>query len=162
MASTLVSAIADAITRQEGFFPGSASFRNNNPGNIMDIDYYRRTGQFRLQTYSSLEVGRAALESLVQKYIDSGHTLLSFFAKYAPSSHGDNKPAVYAQNVAGWLGIPIDVPINQLTWAGPSAPQTGPEVAASGAGGEAGAATFPLVAIASVAAAAVFAVWWYS
>jgi hypothetical protein len=165
MSTPLTSALADAITRQEGFFPGSASYQNNNPGNIMDLGYYRQTGQFKLQAYPTLEAGRAALESLVDKYIAAGHTLTSFFAKYAPSSHEGNDPGAYARNVAGWLGIPLDAPLNQIQLAPPPA-TPGVEVAgATPADGElpplvaeSGIATMPLL----IATGAVGAfLWWW-
>lgn len=167
MSNSLTSAIADAITRQEGFFPGSASYKNNNPGNIMDIGYYRQTGQFKLQAYPTLEAGRAALESLVDKYISAGHTLTSFFAKYAPSGHGGNDPSVYAKNVAGWLGIPTDVPLSQVSVTPPAS--TGVEVAgavpATPADGElpplvaeSGIATMPLLL--ATGAVGAFLWWW--
>ena len=169
MSTPLTAALADAITRQEGFFPGSASYQNNNPGNIMDLGYYRQTGQFKLQAYPTLEAGRAALESLVDKYIAAGHTLTSFFAKYAPAGHGGNDPNVYARNVAGWLGIPMDIPLAQV---GPpkveeigNAPNTAPTVdlmAANGGGDtpatESGIATMPLLL--ATGAVGAFLWWW--
>lgn len=167
MVNSLTSALADAITRQEGFFPGSASYKNNNPGNIMDIGYYRQTGKFKLQAYPTLEAGRAALESLVDKYVSAGHTLTSFFAKYAPSGHGGNDPSVYAKNVAGWLGIPVDVPLSQVSVTPPAS--TGVEVAAAtpatGENGElpplvaeSGTATMPLLL--ATGAVGAFLWWW--
>ena len=159
MANPLTNALADAITRQEGFFPGSASYNNNNPGNIMDLAYYRQTGQFRLQAYPTLEAGREALESLVDKYISAGHTLTSFFAKYAPSGHGGNDPGVYARNVSGWLGIPMDVPLAQVAAGAvpPANPAGGPEIPADAGDGEKGASALPLLALAG----AVGALWWW-
>lgn len=169
----LTKALADAITRQEGFFPGSAAYKNNNPGNIMDLEYYKKTGgQFRLQTYATLEEGRAALEKLVDRYISAGHTLTSFFAKYAPSGHGDNNPNIYAKNVAGWLGLPLDVPLNQIDLAPSPTSPNGAEVLAStaptGGGGieesfdgtttESGMSTLPLLLITGAVGAAL---WWW-
>lgn len=112
--ANLISTLADAITKQEGFFPGSVSAKNNNPGNIMDLDYFKSTGQFRVKAFATLEEGRAALEKLISNYIGQGHTLISFFNKYAPGGHGANDPTIYAKNVAGWTGIPVDVPLNTL------------------------------------------------
>ena len=167
MSNSLTSALADAITRQEGFFPGSASYKNNNPGNIMDLGYYLQTGKFKLQAYPTLAAGRAALESLVDKYVSAGHTLTSFFAKYAPSGHGGNDPGVYARNVAGWLGIPVDVPLSQVSVTTPAS--TGVEVAgniqATPADGEtppateSGIATMPLLL--ATGAVGAFLWWWF-
>lgn len=156
MSSELTNKLADAITRQEGFFPGSASYKNNNPGNIMDLAYYKQTGQFKLQSYPTLEAGRAALESLVDRYIEAGHTLTSFFAKYAPAGHGGNDPNIYAKNVAGWLGIPMDAPLKQINLAPPPAtPGVEGEIVPAT---ESGIATMPLL----IATGAVGAfLWWW-
>lgn len=158
MANTLISTLADAITRQEGFFPGSASYRNNNPGNIMDIDYYKKTGEFKLKAYATLEEGRAALESLVEKYINAGHTLTSFFAKYAPDSHGNNNSTVYANNVAQWTGLPVDVPLNQLgDYSGPTGTDfTASMSPASPSPSDSGFGVLPAVALLGVGAAALW------
>jgi hypothetical protein len=121
MGSDIVSSIASAITQMENANPAL-----NNPGNIMDYDYYKSTGQFRLQQYSSPEEGQAALESLITKYVGQGLNLQDFFAKYAPAGHGNNDPVNYANFVSNQTGIPLDVPLNELTTApnlpAPSAP----------------------------------------
>lgn len=162
MANNLVSTIADAITRQEGFFEGSASYKNNNPGNIMDLAYYKNTGQFKLATYSSLEEGRKALENLVQRYIDAGHTLNSFFARYAPSGHGSNQPNVYAANVASWTGLPRDQPLKnldaaQLAHSSPSNVTMQIPETTSGSGEE-GISILPVAVLMGVAA---LGIWWF-
>lgn len=122
---SLIPALADAIQRQEGWFSGSVVYKANNPGNIMDYDYYKKTGQFRVQQYGSYEEGRAALESLIGKYISQGLTLEEFFAKYAPSGHGGNNPNTYANNVAGWIGIDTSTPLNQIDYQGQIASNPG-------------------------------------
>lgn len=105
----LIDALAAAIARQENVNP-----KFNNPGAIMDVEYYKQTKQFRLQQYGSMEEGWQALKQLVGKYVDRGETLTSFFTKYAPSGHGANNPSNYASNVATWLGIPTNVELRQL------------------------------------------------
>jgi hypothetical protein len=114
MASSLASSIASAITQVENTNPSL-----NNPGGIMDYNYYKQTGQFRLQQYPSLEAGQDALLNLTQKYVDQGNTLDSFFGNYAPYGHGNNDPAVYAQTVSSKIGIPTDVPLNTISSNGP-------------------------------------------
>jgi hypothetical protein len=109
MASSLATSIASAITQVENTNPSL-----NNPGGIMDYNYYKQTGQFRLQQYPSLTDGRTALETLAQKYIDEGNTLDSFFGTYAPYGHGSNDPAAYAQTVSSKIGIPTNVPLNTI------------------------------------------------
>lgn len=159
----LTQALADAITRQEGFFPGSVSYQANNPGNIMDLAYYKQTGKFRVQTYATLEEGRAALEKLIDNYIAAGHTLTSFFAKYAPSGHGDNNVNTYVNNVASWLSIPTDVPLAQISQqvgegVGVTDLPVGDPVAPNVSTSSAGGVNLPLLALMGAAGAAI---WWW-
>lgn len=102
--STIVDSIATAITKMEGANPSL-----NNPGNIMDLNYYKSTGKFALQQYDSPSSGYNALTTLIQHYIDQGLDLNSFFAKYAPSGHGKNDPSGYANFVSQQTGIPLGV-----------------------------------------------------
>lgn len=106
---SLITSLSDAITRME-----NAPSSYNNPGAIMDLEYYRNTGEFRLQTYGSYEEGRNALERLVQLYINEGHNLYSFFAKYAPQGHGNNNPRQYAETVSGWIGVDPNVRLSDV------------------------------------------------
>lgn len=84
----------------------------NNPGNIMDLDYYKKTGKFKLKEYSSLEEGYAALFKLLsgKGYIGSNNhnTIRTIFPKYAPKGHGNNDPKIYSENVSNWTGIDQD------------------------------------------------------
>jgi len=156
MSTNIVPALAEAITKQEGFFPGSVAYRNNNPGNIMDLDYYKQTGSFRVKSFATLEEGTKALYSLIEKYIGQGHTLLSFFAKYAPGGHGANDPNQYAKNVSQWTGLPLDVPLNTIgAGAGTTVEEQGQPQ--GGEGPEVGASLLPLVAGVGILG---LAVWW--
>lgn len=105
----IIQSIANAIAKQEG-----AKASLNNPGNIMDLDYYKSTGNFKLKQYSSMQEGWDALYSLIGNYINSGVNLYQFFQKYAPSGHGSNNPTVYANNVAKWTGIDPNKPLNSI------------------------------------------------
>lgn len=108
--SKLVDAIAVAIARQEKTNPTL-----NNPGAIMDVQYYKQTGgKFRLQQFATLAEGVTALKKLIRIYIDRGETLSSFFAKYAPTGHGNNNSNSYANNVANWLGISKNIKLSSL------------------------------------------------
>lgn len=106
----LIDGITSSIIRQENTDP-----KYNNPGAIMDVNYYKSTGgQFRLQQYPTLDAGVTALKKLVKVYVDRGETLETFFAKYAPAGHSTNNPNTYANNVGGWLGIPTNVKLADL------------------------------------------------
>lgn len=104
-----IELIAISIIRVENAKP-----ELNNPGNIMDLAYYKATGQFKLQQYETLLDGWNALKRLVGRYIERGYDLEQFFAKYAPSGHGTNNPQIYARTVSTWTGLPLLIPIKDI------------------------------------------------
>ena len=130
--SDLVSQIAAAIQRQEGFAPGTVAYRNNNPGNLKPIPggWPGQTGvdSGGYAVFDSLASGTAALDTQIQTNINRGLTLQQFFAGqrdangnvipggypgYAPAADS-NQPNVYTANVASWTGIDPNVPLISL------------------------------------------------
>lgn len=113
---------ADAIQEFEGWFPGSRSYRNNNPGNIRYIGQKRAIGQDDknfciFKTYAD---GRAELIALLERatagrsrVYSPNMTLLQFFKTYAPSSD-NNHPETYANYVARKVGVPVSIKIKEL------------------------------------------------
>ncbi len=106
---------ADAIQHFEGWFPGSKSFRNNNPGNIRYIGQKRATGQDSTGfcIFASYADGRQELIDLLLRATSGKSTiyrpemsLLQFYEKYAPSSD-NNYPDVYAKAVAKMIGVSV-------------------------------------------------------
>ena len=118
--------ITDCITRQEGFFApgqnprfpnGSASYRNNNPGNLRSTDYTRRylgaegeNGQ--LARFKTMADGRRALTEFLREACSNllrsyrgDMSVADFFGKYAPFGDGDNNPIMYAANIVSWAGL---------------------------------------------------------
>jgi len=119
----LARVIARAIARQEGWLvPTSVQYKNRNPGNLMDLDHFKKTGQFRLNQFSTWTSGWDALASLIQRQLlNKKLTLLEFiggqrdaagalkpggYAGFAPQGHGANNPAAYAANLRAWLSAP--------------------------------------------------------
>ncbi|MFA5272323.1 MAG: hypothetical protein WC412_08340 [Candidatus Omnitrophota bacterium] len=114
-----------AIKRHEGYYPGSASYRNNNPGNFRCSSLVM--GEFgatkcvnNLAVFPTYEKGWAALKQfLIYACTDklrsykSTMTLLEFYQRYAPSSDNNN-PTNYASAVAKDLGISINAKIGSL------------------------------------------------
>lgn len=106
---------ADAIQSFEGWFTGSKSQRNNNPGNIKYIGQKRAigkdsTGFCIFATYSD---GRQELLDLLTRAASGKSTiynpqmnLIDFYNKYAPSSDNNN-PDAYAKAVAKMIGISV-------------------------------------------------------
>lgn len=131
----IVSDLAAAIQRFEGWAPGSVSFRNNNPGNLRAGPGQVGTDSQGYAIFPDYATGWAALQNQVQTNISRGLTLNEFFAGvpgvypgYAPATDRNN-PAQYAATVAGWVGISPDVPLASYQ-AG--APASAPGPAGSG------------------------------
>jgi hypothetical protein len=113
-----------AIQSHEGYYAGSRSFRNKNPGNIRYSGLFTSlaigkdsSGFCVFETY---EKGLDALEILLTRACSGlssvyspNDTLLSFYEKYAPSSDG-NHPLSYATAVANKIGVPIGTKIKEL------------------------------------------------
>ena len=114
---------AKAIQKHEGYFPGSASYRNNNPGNFRcSALIMGELGATKcvnnLAVFPTFEKGYAALKQfLIYACTDqlrsykSTMTLLDFYKVYAPSSDNNN-PLNYATAVAKDLGISINTKIS--------------------------------------------------
>lgn len=100
---------AQQIQHFEGWYPGSRSYRNNNPGNIRPGSL--NLGQSAIDSggfaiFPSFDVGyNALINDIAAKF--SGRTrtglgpqssVVQFFQVYAPSSDNNN-PAQYAQSV---------------------------------------------------------------
>jgi len=126
--SDLVTLLAAAIKRMEGWVPGSVSYRNNNPGNLRPLPG-GWPGQVGVDSggyavFDSVASGEAALDRQIQLNINRGLTLEEFFAGkpgvyagFAPAADR-NQPNVYAANVASWPGIDPSVPLASLVGSG--------------------------------------------
>lgn len=110
---------AQAIKKFEGWYPGSLSYRQNNPGNLRYSKYQAGTknGYSYFNTY---EEGWKALLYQLRIAVDGRSsvynpemTLLDFFQVYAPSSD-NNYPEKYAQFVADKLNVTIETTIKDL------------------------------------------------
>lgn len=113
-----------AIQQFEGYYPGSRSYRNNNPGNIRYAGLYasmakgKDTAGFCI--FESYERGFSALVTLLTRAATGlsdvykpEDTLLGFYEKYAPASD-NNYPAGYANFVAGKIGVTASTKIKDL------------------------------------------------
>lgn len=117
-----VEDFAEAIKIYEGWFPGSKSYRNNNPGNLRYTQQAGTTGQdpTGFAIFSTYDFGwnalvhqlRIAINGVSQVY-NPEMTFQEFFSKYAPSSD-NNDPDKYATFVAGRLGLTIQDKIGQI------------------------------------------------
>lgn len=110
---------AEAIKEFEGWYPGSRSYRNNNPGNLRYSKYQSGTkdGFSYFETYKQgwkalLYQLRIATDGRSSVY-SPDMTLYDFFEVYAPSSD-NNHPKEYAEFVADKIGVSLDIQIKNL------------------------------------------------
>ena len=138
--SLVVQVLADAIQKKEGWFPGSRSFRNNNPGNIWDGIGKGKTARIWPDTpiddkgflvFATYAAGRALLERQIQINVDRGATLAALIARWAPPSENDT--AKYIADVSKWTGIPADAVLSRYQ-DGPAPGGSSPPVFSPGPG----------------------------
>ena len=114
-----------AIQSFEGWYPGSRSKRNNNPGNLKWTSYTKSLGATKQDSgsfcvFPSYEIGFQALCTLLTDAA-TGHlaayspnmTLTRFFEVYAPLAD-KNKPDIYSKHVADKLKISVSTKIKDL------------------------------------------------
>jgi hypothetical protein len=109
MNTQVIQLFALAIQQHEGWFAGSHSQRNNNPGNLRSgVGQTGSDGSFAI--FASYQDGFNALVSdITAKFtgntrtgLGPSSTILQFFQVYAPSADS-NDPATYAQSVVDYL-----------------------------------------------------------
>ena len=102
----------EAIMHFEGWFPGSRSYRNCNPGNLRYSRYQERQ-QDGYAVFRNFEEGWKGLRWDVEAkamgrtstHLTGDSTIEEFFRVYAPADD-DNKPLLYAKNVIARAGLP--------------------------------------------------------
>jgi hypothetical protein len=101
------TAIALGIQQQEGYYPGSVAYTNNNPGNLVYVGQSGATGKDTLgfAVFPDYATGFQALVNQVNLDMSRGLTFDQFTAKYAPAGQGANNPSLYAQNLATAVGL---------------------------------------------------------
>jgi hypothetical protein len=110
---TGLEALHDAIQHHEGWFPGSVSNRNRNPGNLRasQIPHTIDAGGYCVFK-TIIDGSNALLHDLHAKIVQGTHgltpdsTLDDLFDVYAPRAD-KNDPQVYAVDVANWLSIAL-------------------------------------------------------
>ncbi len=112
---SLLNKWADAIQSFEGWYKGSKSYRNNNPGNIRFIGQKRATGQDSTGfcIFATYADGRQELIDLLTRAASGksslyspNMTLIDFYNRYAPTSD-NNYPEGYAKAVAKMMNISV-------------------------------------------------------
>lgn len=114
--------MAEAIRSKEGWLPGSRSRRNSNPGNFKWCGQFKAIGKDAqgFAIFPDDETGWNHLLKVIHNACTGKSliypqtmTLKDYFAKYAPTSDGNN-PDSYANFVAERIGVPVITQIKDL------------------------------------------------
>lgn len=100
------AAIANAIQKMEGYYPGSVAYTNNNPGNLMYAGQPGAIGQDAqgFAIFPDYQTGLTALDNQITLDASRGQSISQFTSIYAPSSDGNN-PTSYAAQIASAAGL---------------------------------------------------------
>jgi hypothetical protein len=127
-----ITNVAATIQRIEGWYPGSLSYRNNNPGNLrcqpsgVPFSYQTRNGATgcdsgNFAVFSSSDGGSQALNDQIDIDASAGLSIADFTKKYAPAQDG-NDPASYAAQIAAASGVSVSDPLSSALLDGSSSP----------------------------------------
>lgn len=107
-----LDAFAQAIQTQEGYYPGSLAYQNNNPGNLIYTGQANATlGAGGFADFDTYADGYQALMNTIQTYANQGASISSMMAAYAPAGQGSNDPTAYANTIASALGVSADTSV---------------------------------------------------
>jgi hypothetical protein len=116
-----VDAISSAIQKQEGYYPGSVAYQNNNPGNLIYVGQPGATaGAGGFASFSSYDLGLQAMKNQIQLDADRGTdaagnpttTISQLITSWAPPSQNDTSS--YISNVSSWTGFDANAPLSSL------------------------------------------------
>jgi len=105
------SSVASVIQTIEGWFPGSLSQTNNNPGNLRPAGQPGCTPVGGFCSFTTLAAGQQALNDQIALDASRGETIAQFAAKYAPAQDS-NDPASYAASIAAATGLSVNDPLS--------------------------------------------------
>lgn len=118
-----MQAVAQAIQTEEGYAPGTVSYQNNNPGNLVYAGQPGATpGAGGFADFATYQDGLDALYNQLNLYANgtcgacNGQplTIEQMTAIYAPAGQGNNNPTAYAQNIASATGVSTDTPLSDV------------------------------------------------
>jgi hypothetical protein len=115
--------MAAAIQQMEGYSPGSVSYTNNNPGNLVYAGQPGATaGPNGFAVFDSYQDGLQALYNQLGAY-SAGTcsacggqplTVAQMTAIYAPAGQGSNDPAAYASFLSSSLGVDPNASLSDI------------------------------------------------
>jgi hypothetical protein len=156
MDSTAALQLASAIQTHEGYFPGSLSYRQNNPGNLMYVGQSGASaGTNGLAVFPSYQAGLSALVDQINLDSSRGLTLSQFISKYAPP--GENNTSAYLSFVSQYTGFSPSDPLSSIGSADTAGSDSGDYAISTIALDPTTWSTGTLVAIGTAGAAMLFA-----
>lgn len=123
IAPAAVDALASAIQTQEGWYPGSVSYRNNNPGNLVFAGQAGASpGVGGFASFASYSLGDAALKNQITLDAVRGsdaagrpiNSISDLINSWAPASDPSNDPASYIASVVAQTGYDPNAPLSSL------------------------------------------------
>lgn len=121
IAPSAVDALASAIQTQEGYYPGSVAYSNNNPGNLVYAGQAGASpGLDGFAKFASYDQGLAALKNQITLDATRGTdingnpttTTAELLNSWAPPSENDT--ASYIASVAAQTGFDPNAPLSSL------------------------------------------------
>jgi hypothetical protein len=101
-----------AVQTQEGYYPGTLAYTNNNPGNLVAAGQPGCSpGAGGFCAFPSYDLGYQALLNQISLDASRGYTILQFTTKYLggdvnnPGVAPGGDPNVYAANIAAAAGV---------------------------------------------------------
>jgi len=131
--------IASAIQVQEGWFPDSLSYRNNNPGNLRYVGQTGAVpGEGGFAKFPTYEAGLAATVSQIELNASRGHdaagrtvaTVQDLIYSWAPPNENDS--AAYVASIEQQTGFSARDLLSSLGIASDTAGGEGEQLAGSG------------------------------
>src|ERR1700678_1407098 len=104
--------LAQTIQTQEGYYPGTLAYTNNNPGNLIYVGQAGASpGAGGVASFPTYNAGYQALLKQIQNHPNRGVTIDQIMAIYAPAGQGSNNPSSYANTIANNLGVSTSTPV---------------------------------------------------
>jgi hypothetical protein len=136
--------LAQAIQTQEGYYPGSLAYQNNNPGNLVYAGQPGASpGAGGFAAFDTYEDGLQALYNQLNLYANGtcgacgGQplTIAQMTAIYAPAGQGSNNPTAYANNISAAVGADPNTQLSDLFNGTPSSTPASTDVLNPASGG---------------------------
>jgi len=107
-----INTVAQTIQTIEGWYPGSVSYTNNNPGNLKYAGQPGATqGANGFAVFPNYVAGYQALVNQIDLDASRGQTIAQFTSIYAPASDNNN-PTSYAAQIANAAGVSVNDPLS--------------------------------------------------